>query len=135
MLGNSREELGKLIRDRRKAQALSLHELAERSGVSYNTLQQIESGKSNPRTDTLEAIFKVLNITASDAFGDPNPSRRLSPSAIPGPLSATDAAAILVQLSNVSPERRAVVLAILFDDSSLVPATLADLARLLSTIG
>jgi transcriptional regulator with XRE-family HTH domain len=135
VLGNSREELGKLIRDRRKALGLSIHELADQSGLSYNAIQFIESGKSNPRTDTLEAIFGVLNITATDAFGKPTPSKALSPRAISGPLSATDGALILYQLAEVSPDRRAVVLGILFDDASLVPESLPGLLRLLSTIG
>lgn len=119
MLGNSREDLGKLIRDRRKALGLSIQELAEGSGVSYGALQSIESGKSNPRTDTLEAIFGVLNITAADAFGEPSPSKALSPLAVSGTLTASDFALVIQRLADVSPERRALALAILFDDTSI----------------
>lgn len=58
----------------------------------------------------------------------------LSASAIPGPLTPADCAAVLLQLAEVSPERRAFVLGVLFDDASIVPDSLAgDLPRLLST--
>ena len=135
MLGNSREDLGIVIRDRRKSMGLSMHELSEKSGVSYGALQSIEAGKSNPRNDTIEALLNALGLSPSDLYGLPSPSAALSVTVVTGPLTASDCAAILLRISEVSPERRAVVLGILFDDASLVPTTMTDVARLLSTIG
>lgn len=59
----------------------------------------------------------------------------LSKKAIKGPLTAKDCASILSRFADISPERRAVVLGILFDDASLVPESPAGLLQLLSTIG
>lgn len=134
MLGNTWKRVGRLIQERREKQGLSQRILAESAGVGVVTLHAIEAGKSSPRIDTLEALCTVLGITPADIWGPPKESANLSASAIPGPLTPADCAAVLLQLAEVSPERRAFVLGVLFDDASIVPDSLAgDLPRLLST--
>ena len=56
----------------RKEQGLSLRALAEKSGISKSTLNDIENGKSNPTTETLAKIAKALNIKMSDLFRTEN---------------------------------------------------------------
>jgi transcriptional regulator with XRE-family HTH domain len=56
----------------RKEQGLSLRALAEKSGISKSTLNDIENGKSNPTTETLAKIAKALNIKVSDFFRTEN---------------------------------------------------------------
>ncbi|AFK87736.1 transcriptional regulator [Thermoanaerobacterium phage THSA-485A] len=58
----------------RKEQGLSLRALAEKSGISKSTLNDIENGKSNPTTETLAKIAKALNIKMSDLFRTENDS-------------------------------------------------------------
>lgn len=98
---------------------LSLHDLAEKSGVSYGALQAIESGKSNPQIDTLEAICTVLGLAPSDIWIRQRSSRVVTPAAIPGPLSAADGAVILARIAELKPAQRAFLLAMLFSDRSL----------------
>lgn len=56
------EELGKLIKRRRKVLGLTTRELAELTGMSKTTISQIESGVGNPTFEVLENIFEYLNL-------------------------------------------------------------------------
>ena len=111
------------IRERRKALRLTQHDLAERADVSFASIQSLERGSSNPRRNTLEVIAKALDMSVGDLLGEtvettaPRPS--LSPSAVTGPLLASDAAVILAQLSSIGEAQRALLLALLFSDRSL----------------
>jgi transcriptional regulator with XRE-family HTH domain len=58
----------------RKERGLSLRALAEKSGISKSTLNDIENGKSNPTTETLAKIAKALDIKISDFFRTENDS-------------------------------------------------------------
>ena len=52
------------IREHRKAQRLTLHQLSELSGVSVTQIQAVETGKSDPgnmSARNLLAIAKALN--------------------------------------------------------------------------
>lgn len=53
---------GGAIRRLREAAALSLSELARRSGVGKATLSQLEAGERNPTLDTLYAITTALQV-------------------------------------------------------------------------
>jgi len=55
-------ELGEIIKQRRKALAMSQSQLAEYTGLSVVTLSQIENGKANPAFETLDEIFHFLNL-------------------------------------------------------------------------
>ena len=106
--------------------------VATKSGVTRSQVGRIISGGSEPTLETMNRISRALGIETAEWFvsrdidapltvdkqsGKPT----LSPSAIPGPLSASDAAVILAQLSSIEPDRRAAALAIIFDDDSLAP--------------
>lgn len=56
------EELGKIIRTRRKVLNLTIGELSEYTGLSRTTISDIELGKTNPRLDVIAEIFRFLNL-------------------------------------------------------------------------
>ncbi len=57
------EELGIIIKTRRKELGISQPHLAELAGVSTNTLYKLERGYSNP---TLEVISKLADVLGLD---------------------------------------------------------------------
>lgn len=62
------ESLGNRLRDLRRQQGLSLRALAEKSGLSANTLSLIENGKTSPSVTTLQQIALALNIPITSFF-------------------------------------------------------------------
>lgn len=56
------EELGKIIRARRKTLNLTIGELSEYTGLSRTTISDIELGKTNPRLNIINEIFRFLNL-------------------------------------------------------------------------
>lgn len=63
-----RENLGAMIRERRKALGLTLALLAERTNLSLGYLSQIELGKNSASVETLYRICLGLSIRVSDLF-------------------------------------------------------------------
>ena len=57
-----REELGKLIKLRRKVLGLTIRKLADLTGMSKTTISQIERGIRNPTFEVLQNIFEYLNL-------------------------------------------------------------------------
>ena len=70
--------LGERIRHRRRAQKISLKQLAERSGISIGLLSQIERGLSSPSLRVLASLADALKLGLADLFGDdpPQPSAK-----------------------------------------------------------
>lgn len=56
------DELGKLIKHRRKVLGLTIRELADLADLSKTTISQIERGVSNPTIQVLQNIFEYLNL-------------------------------------------------------------------------
>jgi transcriptional regulator with XRE-family HTH domain len=56
------EELGKLIKNRRKVLGLTIRELANLTGTSKTTISQTERGVRNPTFEILQNIFEYLNL-------------------------------------------------------------------------
>jgi len=56
------EELGKLIKQRRKVLGLTIRDLAGLAGISKTTISQIEKGITNPTFEVLHTIFEYLNL-------------------------------------------------------------------------
>ncbi|TKA09211.1 helix-turn-helix domain-containing protein [Actinacidiphila oryziradicis] len=59
-------DLGQNIRVARKAQNISLRELARRAGISGSALSQIETGKTRPTVKTAYEIARQLGVTLTD---------------------------------------------------------------------
>ncbi len=57
-----KEELGKLIRARRKVLNLTIGQLAEYTGLSRTTISDVELGKIHPRLDVINEILRLLNM-------------------------------------------------------------------------
>ena len=56
------EELGKIIKRRRKVLGLTIRELANLTGTSKTTISQTERGIRNPTFEILQNIFEYLNL-------------------------------------------------------------------------
>jgi len=56
------EELGKLIKHRRKVLGLTIRDVADLTGMSKTTISQIERGVRNPTFEVLQIIFEYLNL-------------------------------------------------------------------------
>lgn len=56
------QEIGKSIKQRRKALKITQPNLAQLAKVATNTLYKIERGQANPRIDILEKITDVLGL-------------------------------------------------------------------------
>lgn len=63
------DALGERIRSERLRMAMSLDELANRSGMSKTGLWQIEKGKSEPGAQTIVAIARALDLTSDYLLG------------------------------------------------------------------
>lgn len=62
-------EIGERIKAARIAAKMTQAELAEKLGVAYQNIGQIESGKRNPKVDTLQKIADALGVRTSELFG------------------------------------------------------------------
>jgi transcriptional regulator with XRE-family HTH domain len=65
---SSRDELSVKLRALRKAQGMTLEDLARTVGLSKSALSQIESGKIDPSLDTLRRLAQGLTITLASLF-------------------------------------------------------------------
>lgn len=54
-------DIAQVVRTARKRSGLSTAELADMTGVSVQTIHNIEQGKVSPRADTLLTIMKAMN--------------------------------------------------------------------------
>lgn len=62
-------EMGERIKNARIAANITQAELAKRLGVAYQNIGQWESGKRNPKLDTLQKIAKALNVPVARLYG------------------------------------------------------------------
>lgn len=58
----NRNRIGQLIADARRKQGLTLRELAEKSGVSYQNITKIENGRYNVSIDILGKLCRALDL-------------------------------------------------------------------------
>ena len=61
-------QLGKRIKQIRKAARLTQEKLAEKTGLSVEYISRLERGMSQPSFKTFEALAKSLNVNAKDFF-------------------------------------------------------------------
>src|SRR5262249_59547647 len=67
MEGTQRETFGSLLRRHRRAAGLTQQELAERAGISEDTISNIERGVPHvPRRETLELLAEALRLAPED---------------------------------------------------------------------
>jgi transcriptional regulator with XRE-family HTH domain len=66
------ESIGARLKNIRKKRGLTLRALGKAANVSHSFIADIESGRSNPSLDTLEALAKALDVPIIDIIGDTN---------------------------------------------------------------
>ena len=54
------DELGALVRERRKAEGLTQEDLATMAGVGRRFVSELEGGKRSLRLDSVEAVLRVF---------------------------------------------------------------------------
>ena len=59
------EQIGALIRRRRKSLGVDQNRLAELAGISTHTLSNIETGNGNPTLGSLNKVLEVLGLELS----------------------------------------------------------------------
>lgn len=65
-------DVGKRLREARKAAGLTLRELCQRAGLAnYQTIDNIERGRQRASVDQIESLARALGVSASwMAFGE-----------------------------------------------------------------
>lgn len=58
----SAEDIGRIVREKRKKDGLTLDEAAAICGVSYAFLSALENGKETARLDKILQVFSCLGI-------------------------------------------------------------------------
>ena len=59
---------GRKLRETRLRQALTLRDLAARSGVAYDTIHGIETAKHQPRPSTVRKLAEALGVLPEAFF-------------------------------------------------------------------
>lgn len=67
-----RSQLGQRVRELRLAYRATQEQLAERAGLSYKFIGEIERGKANPTVDTLSRLAKALRVEIHELFLSPS---------------------------------------------------------------
>ncbi len=67
---DTRRELGKLLREMRKREGMTLEALSSRVGISHSALSQFETGKTEPTLGTLWKLGQALNASLFDFFAN-----------------------------------------------------------------
>lgn len=67
--------VGDRIKEARKRANLTQQEVSDKLGIKVPSYQQYESGKRNPKRETLQKIAEALEVDASDLY-DAAPDRR-----------------------------------------------------------
>jgi len=62
------DEIGTLIRNRRKELGLSQEQLSEKVGVSYQQIQRYENGGSMLNVENIQRISKALSVPVCSFF-------------------------------------------------------------------
>jgi transcriptional regulator with XRE-family HTH domain len=66
-----RSQLGQRVRGLRLEYRVTQEQLAERAGLSYKFIGEIERGKANPTVDTLSRLAKALRVEIHELLLSP----------------------------------------------------------------
>ena len=75
---NQQVNVGRALRALRAARDLSIRALAEKSGLSVNTLSLIENGKTSPCVATLQQLALAPEVPITAFFENGEPTNRVS---------------------------------------------------------
>lgn len=62
----NKENLGKIIKQKRREQKLTQKQLSEKAGLSRSYLADIENGRYAPSLETLVSIANILNLNLNE---------------------------------------------------------------------
>jgi transcriptional regulator with XRE-family HTH domain len=65
MMIQLQNKTGKLVRNLRKKAGLTQFDLAKKTGISFRTIQRIESGEISPRIDIFFSIIRNSDANAA----------------------------------------------------------------------
>ena len=63
------------LKECREKRGLSVRALAEKAGLHYVSLVNIEGGKKDPRLSTLLKLTKALDVTLAELVGQQQPKK------------------------------------------------------------
>jgi len=66
-------DIGKMIKNCRESQNLSMSALARLSGVPQSSISEVESGKRQPSFESVERIIEALGFTLATFFAEDKP--------------------------------------------------------------
>jgi transcriptional regulator with XRE-family HTH domain len=66
----SSKEIGEKLKEFRKLKSLTQEQLAEKTGVTFQQIQQYENGKTRMNTDKLQAVALALSLPVAAFFGE-----------------------------------------------------------------
>lgn len=103
-------EIGKIIREKRKALGLSQEQLSEKVGVSYQQIQRYENGGSMLNVENIQRIADALSIPITHFFEGASLQQSLTEPATS--IFNTDEKVLLKHFRQISenPDRQAVML-------------------------
>ncbi len=93
-----RGRIGARLREWRRRRGLTQEQLAERAGLSYKFIGEIERGTGNPTVDTLGRLAQALHVDLAELVRAPEPRRDVSPTYV---LSAKDIQLVREALESV----------------------------------
>lgn len=93
------KQIGEKLREFRKRRGLTQEQLAEKTGVTFQQIQQYENGTTRLNTDKLQTIANALSVHVAAFFGE-----------VEGPLSEEEMKLINGFRALAYPEVRAFVL-------------------------
>src|SRR6266850_3114418 len=67
-LNDVRARFGTALREWRLRRQFTQEELAERAGLSYKFIGEIERGRGNPTLDTIVSLTEALGVALPDLF-------------------------------------------------------------------
>lgn len=67
-----RTRLGSRLKECRRSRRFTQEQLAERAGLSYKFIGEVERGLANPTVDTLTRLAEALDLDVADLFGQPD---------------------------------------------------------------
>lgn len=109
-----KKQFAKKLRDALTKANLDQAELANFVGVNASAVSRWVTGRDEPTDDNFKLILKAVGQDESFFIGKESKKQNLKQSIV-------DSADILSRLANLSPEHRQFVLALIFDDPSMIP--------------
>jgi transcriptional regulator with XRE-family HTH domain len=107
------------IQERRRLLGWNAHTLAEKAGIPYPTLRDIEAGYNAGREETKSAIAKALSCSLADLYQEPNQEAHQLP-------DVRGAAELLAKFQAAPREIQNLVLGILYKDEAYLVRSPAE---------